>query len=112
MRCKWYFRNESLHVIYMESPKRFTYSELFLSKNKRNIFYILPGYLKKFNLNKDKSVGRIIKLANDNIVIKDKGSTVGVWDRYSYLKEPNRQLIDSSIYKRFSRKIEDHRRNS
>ena len=72
----------------------------------------MPGYLKKFNLNKDKSVRRIIKLANDNIAIKDKGSTAGVWDRYNYLKEPNRELIDSSIYKRFSRKIEDHRRNS
>ena len=42
------------------------------------------------SLQNDRSV--IIKLA-------DKGSIVVIWDRQDYLKEAERQLSDSSIYK-------------
>ena len=41
-------------------------------------------------------------LQNDrSVIIKpaDKGSIVVIWDRQDYLKEAERQLSDSSIYK-------------
>ena len=111
MRCKWYFRNESQDVPSEVStykpksiwnpPKGSPALELFLSKVKEDIFSVLPGHPKKFNLNREEYLS-MRSLQNDrSIIIKpaDKGSAVVVWDRQDYLKETERKLSDSSIYK-------------
>ena len=72
----------------MESPQRFT-SFGVISKVKEDIFSILPGYPKKFNL--ITSLCAACKI--------DKGSAVVFWDRQDYLKEAERQLSDNSICK-------------
>ena len=85
----------------MESPKRFTSFGIISSKVKEDIFSVLPGHHKKFNLSK-KEYLTMRSLQNDgSVIIKpaDKGSAVVVWDRQDYLKEAERQLSDSSIYK-------------
>ena len=111
MRCKWYFRNESqdipseISTYKLKStwnpPKGSPALELFLSKVKEDIFSVLPGHPKKFNLSKEKYL-TMRSLQNDrSVIIKpaDKGSAVVVWDRQGYLKEAERQLSDSSVYK-------------
>ena len=111
MKCKWYFRNESQDIPSEVStyklkstwnpPKGSLALELFLSKVKEDIFSVLPGHPKKFNLNREEYL-TIRSLQNDrSVIIKpaDKGSAVVVWDRQDYLKEAERQLSDSSIYK-------------
>ena len=111
MRCKWYFRNESQYIPSQVStcklkstwnpPKGSPALELFLNKVKEDIFSVLPGRPKKFNLNREEYL-TMRSLQNDrSVIIKpaDKGSAVVVWDRQDYLKEAERQLSDSSIYK-------------
>ena len=65
MRCKWYFRNENQDIPSESStyklkstwnpPKGSPALELFLSKVKEDIFSVLPGHPKKFNLSKKES---------------------------------------------------------
>ena len=111
MRCKWFFTNESQYIPSEVStcelkstwnpPKGSPALELFLSKVREDIFSVLPGYHKKFNLNREEYL-TMRSLQNDrSVIIKpaDKGSAVVVWDRQDYLKEAERQLSDSSIYK-------------
>ena len=60
LRCKWYFRNErqdipsEISTYKLKStwnpPKGSPALELFLSKVKEDIFSVLPGHPKKFNL--------------------------------------------------------------
>ena len=116
MRCKWYFRNESqdipseISTYKLKStcnhPKGSPALVLFLSKVKEDIFSVLPGHPKKFNLSKAEYL-TMRSLQNDrSIIIKpaDKGSAVVVWDRQGYLKETEQQLSDSSVYKEVTKK--------
>ena len=111
MRCKWYFGNESqdipseISTYKLKStwnpPRGSPALELFLSKVKEDTFSVLPGHPKKFNLSKEEYL-TMRSLQNDgSVIIKpaDKGSAVVVWDRQDYLKEAERQLSDSSVYK-------------
>ena len=111
MICKWYFRNESQYIpsavctYKLKStcnPRKGSPAlELFLSKVKEDIFSVLPRHPKKFNLNREEYL-TMCSLQNDRSVIIEpavKGSAIVVWDRQNYLKEPERQLSDSSIYK-------------
>ena len=90
----------------MESSKGSLALELFISKVKEDIFSVLPGHSKKFNLNREEHL-TMRSLQNDgSVIIKpaDKGSAVVVWNRQDYLKEAERQLSDSSIYKEVKEK--------
>ena len=111
MRCKWYFRNESQYIPSEVSkyelkstwnpPKGSPALEVFPFKVKEDIFSVLPGHPKKFNLNREEYL-TMRSLQNDrSVIIKpaDKGSAVVVWDRQDYLKEAEQQLSDSSNYK-------------
>ena len=111
MRCRWYFRNESQYIPSQVStcklkstwnpPKGSPALELFLNKVKEDIFSVLPGRPKKFNLNREEYL-TMRSLQNDrSVIIKpaNKGSAVVVWDRQDYLKEAERQLSDRRIYK-------------
>ena len=111
MRCEWYFRNESQYITSEVStfklktkrnpPKDSSDLELFLNKVKEDIFLVLSGHPKNFNFNREEYLP-MRSLQNDrSVLIKpaDKGSAVVVWDRQDYLKETERQLSDSSIYK-------------
>ena len=63
MRSKWHFRNKSQYIPSEVStyklkstwypPKGSPALELFLSKVKEDIFSVLPGHPKKFNLNSE-----------------------------------------------------------
>ena len=112
LRCKWYFRNESQYIPSEVStyklkstwnpPKGSPALKLFLSKVKEDIFSVLSELPKKFNLNREEYL-TMHSLQNDrSVIIKpaDKGSAVVVLDRQDYLKEPERQLSDSSVYKK------------
>ena len=73
---------------------------MFLVKVGEEIFSILPGKIRNYNLSKDEWVA-MRKLAEDrNIIIKaaDKGSNIVVWGREDYLKEASSQLSDTSKY--------------
>ena len=109
MRCKWYFRNESQDIpsevstfklkSTWNSPKGSPALELFISKVKEDIFSILPGHPKKFQLNSEEYL-IMRSVQNDRSVITkpaDKGSAVVVCDRQDYLKEAEQQFSDSSI---------------
>ena len=83
------------------SPKSSPALELFISKVKEDIFSILPGHPKKFQLNSEEYL-IMRSVQNDrSVIIKpaDKGSAVVVCDRQDYLKEAERQFSDSSIQK-------------
>ena len=99
MRCKWYFRNESQYIPSEVSkyelkstwnpPKGSQALKVFLCKVKEDIFSVLPGRPKKFNLNREEYL-TIRSLQNDRSIINklaDKGSAALVWDRQDYLKE-------------------------
>ena len=90
MWCKFYFKNESQDIpselstykpkSTWNSPKYSPALELFLSKFKEDIFSVLPGHLKKFNVNREEYL-TMRSLQNDrSIIIKpaDKRSEVSV----------------------------------
>ena len=90
MWCKFYFKNESQDISSelstykpkstWNSPKCSLALELFLSKFKDDIFSVLPGHLKKFNVNREEYL-TMRSLQNDrSIIIKpaDKRSEVSV----------------------------------
>ena len=75
--------------------------ELFLIKIKEDIFSIFPGHPKKFNLKMEKYL-KMRSLQNDKSVLfkqTHKGSALVSWERHDYLKETQRELSDSSIFK-------------
>ena len=75
--------------------------ELFLIKIKDDIFSIFPGHPKKFNLKMEKYL-KMRSLQNDKSVLfkqTHKGSALVSWERHDYLKETQRELSDSSIFK-------------
>ena len=82
-------------------PKGSPALDLFLSKIKEDIFSVLPGHPKKFNLSKEKYLTMYTLQNYRGVIIKpaDKDSAVVVCDRQDYLKEAERQLSDSSVYK-------------
>ena len=110
MICRWYFKNEIQQIPSEGStyklkswnlPKGLPALELFLSKVKEDIFSILPERPKKFNLNREEYL-TMPGLQNDRSVTSepaDKGSAAVVSGRQGHLKEAQRQLSDSSIYK-------------
>ena len=68
--------------------------ELFLSKVKEDIFSILPGHPKKFNLNKEEYLTMRSPQNDRSFIIRlaYKGLAILVWDKQYYLKEAERQL--------------------
>ena len=104
MRCKSYFMNESQNVPSEVStykpkstwnpPKGSPALELFLSKVKEDIFSILPGHPKKFNLNKEEYLTMRSPQNDRSFIIRlaCKGLAILVWDKQYYLKEAERQL--------------------
>ena len=112
MRCKWHFRNEvqnySSNSYNFKSkstwnpPLGHAALELFLSKTEKDVFALLPGVTRVFNLNREEYLA-MRNLQNDrSIVIKpaDKGSSVVIWDRDDYLKEGDKHLRDTDTYKK------------
>ena len=85
----------------MESSKGSPALELFLSKVKEDIFSVFSGHPKKLNLNREEYLSMRCLQNDRSVIIKPayKGSAVVAWDRQDYLKEAERQLNDSSIYK-------------
>ena len=77
MRCKWYFRNNSEKPAFnvksnWNLPNSHLALELFLSKLKNEVFFVLPGTPRDYNLPKKEWLA-IIKPAN-------KGSCVVLWE--------------------------------
>ena len=111
MRIKWHIRNdlsEDFSQIPAFRPKSawkpptgHPNLEVFLSCVEHELFKDTETPLRYFNLTSEE--WRAIRsLADDrNIVIKkaDKGSVVVVWDRNDYVKEVEKQLKDSKVYK-------------
>ena len=60
--------------------------ELFLSKVQEDIFSVLPGHPKKFNLNRGEYLSMRCLQNDRSVIIKpaDKGSALVVWDRQDY----------------------------
>ena len=70
---------------------------MFVRPCPEDIFPVLPGDLQRFNVNNEEYLTMRTMINNRKVIIKpaDKGSAVVVWDRQDYLKETERQLIDS-----------------
>ena len=77
--------------------------ELFLSRLEYEIFELLPGKSKDYNLSKEQCLTMKALASDRSIVIKaaDKGSWVVVWDRGGYIAEAKRQVNDNAIYRSF-----------
>ena len=72
---------------------------MFLSKIKEELFKVIETALNYSNLIKEEWQA-IRSLADDrSIVIKNKGSSIHIWDRANYLKEGNKQLSNKIVYK-------------
>ena len=110
MRCKWYFRNQPTEN-FSEKPASHVKSnwnppnghpelEIFLSKLENEVFSVLPGTLRDYNLSKEEWLAMRGLAGDRNIIIKpaDKGSCVVLWDREDYLAEAKKQLQDVDIY--------------
>ena len=85
-------------------PKGHPGLEAFLNKTKKDIFYLIPGREKDYNLTKDEYLA-MRSLENDrNVIIKpaDKGSSNVVWDKLDYFAKAEKQLSDSNSYKRLN----------
>ena len=111
MRIKWHLRNdlsENFSQIPAFRPKSawtpptgHPYLEVFLSCVEHELFKDIETPLRYSNLTTEKWKA-IQSLADDrNIVIKkaDKGSAIVVWDRNHYVKEAEKQLKDTKVYK-------------
>ena len=111
MRIKWHFRNdlsEDFSQIPAYRPKSawkppigHPNLEVFLSCVEHEIFKDIETPLRYSNLTSEEWRA-ILSLADDrDIVIKktDKGSAVVVWDRNDYVKEAEKQLKDTKVYK-------------
>ena len=111
MRIKWHFRNDLSEDFSQipgfrpksawKPPTGHPNLEVFLSCVEHDIFKDIETPLRYSNLISEE--WRAIRsLADDrNIVIKeaDKGSAVVVWDRNDYVKEAEKQLKDTKVYK-------------
>ena len=111
MRTKWNFGNEPsqdlsivpalTHKSSSKPPLGYPNLEVFLSQAESKPFKKTQDSLRYSNLSQEE--WRAVRpLADDrSIVIKkaDKGSCVVVWDRWDYIKEAEKQLGDSAIYK-------------
>ena len=87
--------------IYRKPTLGHTNLEVFLSQVESELYIEIQGSLRYSNLSQEE--WRAVRSLTDNrsIVIKkgDKGSCVVVWDRWDYLKEAEKQLGDSTVYK-------------
>ena len=87
--------------IYRKPTLGHTNLEVFLSQVESELYIEIQGSLRYSNLSQEE--WRAVRsLADDrSIVIKkaDKGSCVVVWDRWDYIKEAEKQLGDSTVYK-------------
>ena len=119
MRIKWHFRNDLLEDFSQipafrsksawKPPTRHPNLEVFLSCVEQELFKDIETPLRYSNLTSEE--WRAIRsLADDrNIVIKkaDKGSAVVVWGRNDYVKEAEKELKDTKVYKQvdFKKKL-------
>ena len=111
MRTKWKFRNEPSQDIsvtpafacksFWKPPLGHPNLEVFLSQVESEFFIETQVNLRYSNLPQEEwRAGR--SLADDSsIFVKkaDKGSCVVVWDRWDYIKEAEKRLGDSTVYK-------------
>ena len=85
----------------MNPPKGYPNLEVFLSEVEKELFTVADSKLGYSNLSKEE--WKVMRTLADNrtIVIKkaDKGSFVVVWDRNDYIKEAEKQLNDTNLYK-------------
>ena len=114
IRLTWYFRNEDTPNFSevpafrpkssWNSPKGHPNLEVFLSEVEKELLTVVNSKLGHSNLSKEEWK-TMQTLADDRtIVIKktDKVSCVVVWNRNDYIKEAEKQLNDTSVYKDLS----------
>lgn len=74
---------------------------VFLGKEEEDLFKIIKNQFRKSNLNKEE--WKTVRcLANDrSIVIEeaDKDSSTVLWDRVDYMKEVEKQLSHSNVFR-------------
>ena len=111
MRLKWYFRNDvtpnfsEVPAFRPKSswnpPKGHPNLEVFLSEVEKGLFTVVDSKLGYSNLSKEEWKAMRTLADDRTIVIKkaDKGSCVVVWDRNDYIKEVEKQLNDTNVYK-------------
>ena len=111
MRIKWNFRNESSQDSHIASafarksswkpPLGHSNLEVFLSQVESELFKEMQDSLRYSNLSEEE--WRAVRyLADDrSIVIKkaDERSCVVMWGRWDFIKEAEKQLRDSTVYK-------------
>ena len=111
MRIKWNFRNESSQDFHIASafarksswkpPLGHSNLEVFLSQVESELFKEMQDSLRYSNLSQEE--WRAVRyLADDrSIVIKkaDERSCVVMWGRWDFIKEAEKQLRDSTVYK-------------
>ena len=111
IRTKWNFRNKPSQDFSVtpafarksswKPPLGHPNLQVFLSQVESELFIETQDSLRYSNLSQEE--WRAVRyLADDrSIVIKkgDKGSRVVVWDRWDYIKEAEKQVADSTVYK-------------
>ena len=109
MRSKWYFRDEPTEdfseklAFNVKSnwnpPNVHPALEILLSKLENEVFSVLPGTPREYNLLKEEWLAMRGLAEDRNITIKpaDKWSCVVLWDREDYLAEAEKQLQDVDI---------------
>ena len=111
MRLKWYFRNEvtpnfsEVPAFRPKSswnpPKGHPNLEVFLSEVEKELFTVVDSKLGYSNLSKEEWKAMQTLADDRTIVIKklDKESCDVVWDRNDYIKEAQKELNDTNVYK-------------
>ena len=74
--------------------------EIFLSKLANEVFSVLPGTPRDYNLSKEEWLAMRGLAEDREIIIKpaDKVSCVVLWDRENYQAEAEKQLQDGDIF--------------
>ena len=111
MRTKWNFRNEPSQDFSVtpafacksswKPPLGHPNLEVFLSQVETEVFIETQDSLSYSNFSQEEWRAVRSLVGDRSIVVKkaDKGSCVVVWDRWDYIKEEEKQLGDSAIYK-------------
>ena len=111
MHLKWYFGNEVTPYLNevpafrpkssWNPPNDHPNLEVFLSEAEKELFTVVDSKLGHSNLSKEEWKAMRTLIDNRTIVKKkaDKGSCVIAWDRNEYIKEVEKQLNDTNVYK-------------